>query len=108
MSEVRACADCGRLQSYPAPVCRGCGGGRIEACAPPFQAELYSHTTVWRAPNPVLQAETPYTAVLVRGTAGGLLLLRWRGGGLPAIGAPVQVRNEDAMLVAGQTPESAS
>ncbi len=70
------------------------------ACVPPFTAEVYSQTVVSRAPTPALQAETPYTAVLLRGVQGGLMLLRWRGDAPPAIGASVTVREQDGTLVA--------
>ena len=99
-SGTRACTGCGRLQSYSAPVCRGCGGGTFAACTPPFEAEVYSRTVISRAPTPALQAETPYTAVLVRGLPGGLLLLRWQGDAPPGIGARVTVRAQDGSLVA--------
>ena len=98
-SGARACTDCGRLQSYPAPACRGCGGGRFASCTPPFSAEVYSQTVISRAPSPALQAEAPYTAVLVRGARGGLLLLRWHGGAPPGIGAQVAGGGQAGLLV---------
>lgn len=104
MREVRACTACGRLQADPAPVCRGCGGGSFATCALPFTGEIYSHTTVTRAPTAALQAETPYTAVLVRGRQGGLLLLRWNGAAPPAIGAAAIVDGRDGALVASAAP----
>jgi uncharacterized OB-fold protein len=104
MSDVRACAACGRLQSFAVPVCRGCGSGRFAACATLFSAEIYSFTCVSRAPNQALQAEAPYTSVLVRGMQGGLLLLRWRDQDPPAIGATVRVRDANGMLVAQSLP----
>ncbi len=103
-SDIRACTGCGRLQSFPMPVCRGCGGGRFTPCTPPFAAEVYSRTVVRRAPTPALQAQTPYTAVLVRGERGGLLLLRWEGGAPPDIGAGITVRERDGGLVAAAGP----
>lgn len=104
MSDVRACAECGRLQAYPVPVCRTCGSVRSTVCALPFAAEIYSYTIVSRAPTPALQAEVPYAAVLVRGLEGGLLLLRWRGDATPVIGAPVHVRLDGGLLVAEPVP----
>ena len=101
MFEARLCTQCGRLQSYPAPVCRGCGGTAFAARTLPFTAEVYSQTMIARAPTPALQAETPYGAVLVRGAQGGLLLLRWHGDALPGIGAAVTVREQDGAVVAG-------
>ena len=100
MSEVTACAECGRLHAYRVPICIGCGGGQFTLCSPPFAAEIYSHTRIARAPTPALQAETPYTAVLVRGPQGGLLLLRWRGTEQPAIGDLIRVCDSGGTLVA--------
>lgn len=76
MPDIRACQACGMLQAYPMPLCRACHGTAFIACAPLFEAEVYSRTTVHRAPNPEWQASVPYTVALLRGPQGGLLLVR--------------------------------
>jgi uncharacterized OB-fold protein len=100
MSDIRACTICARIQAYPMPVCPGCGGTAFRACTLPMPATIYSHTTVSRAPNPELAARVPYTAVLVRGMQGGLLLLPFQADGPPVIDAVVSVEQHEGGLVA--------
>lgn len=94
MSEIRACQSCFMLQAYPMPVCRACHGTDFAVCALPMRAEIYSLTTVSRAPNPAFQAQVPYTVGLLRGPQGGLLLLRVLGEA--AIGDGVTVTTDAA------------
>jgi uncharacterized OB-fold protein len=98
MSDLRACTACGMLQAYPMPVCRQCQGRDFTLCNLPMQAEVYSRTTVSRAPNPAFQAQVPYTVALLRGPKGGLMLMRLESD--VAIGGMVTVRAEGDSLVA--------
>lgn len=88
------------MQAYPMPVCRGCGGTTFAVCSLPMPGTIFSHTTVSRAPNPELAALVPYTAVLVRGLQGGLLLLPFQAEGPPTIDSAVLVQLQDGRLVA--------
>ena len=102
MLDIRACQACGMLQAYPMPLCRACQGTNFTACTPPFEAEVYSRTTVHRAPNPDWQARAPYTVALLRGPQGGLLLVRLARDA--PIGARVTVVAEAGELTAIPSP----
>ncbi len=87
---VRCCATCGAAQSYPRPLCTLCRGRAFEAQALPFRGEIYSLTTVQRAPSPAFTA--PYTIALVRGPSGGLLMMQLQDfAEPPAIGDAVSI-----------------
>ena len=98
MSDIRACTACGMIQSWEMPVCRQCGGGDFAACTLPMTAEVYSRTTVSRAPNPAFQEQVPYTVGLLRGPKGGLMLMRLESD--TPIGGTVTIDAEGDRLVA--------
>jgi len=106
MAELRVCQDCGTAQGYPRPACHACGGRRIAAAALPLPAEVFSLTTVHRAPSAAFAARVPYTLALVQPAAGGLLLLSLQDtpGHPPAIGDRVLIQAEGELLTAVPAP----
>jgi uncharacterized OB-fold protein len=102
MAELRICQDCGTAQGYPRPACHACGGRHIAAVTPPLRAEVFSLTTVHRAPSAHFAPRVPYTLALVRPAGGGLLLLPLHAapGHPAAIGDRVIIQADGDLLAA--------
>jgi uncharacterized OB-fold protein len=87
---VQVCEDCRRAQFYPRSICTHCGGTALSLQPVSGYARVYSHTTVYRSPDPACFA-APYVVALVRLTEGPLMLTNIVGAG--ALG----VRCDDAL-----------
>lgn len=59
------CADCGRAQLHPRRHCGYCHGHDLAWQRSAGQGEIFSHTTVHRAPNAAFVAQLPYVIVLI-------------------------------------------
>jgi uncharacterized OB-fold protein len=70
------CQDCGRFHFYPRPACPFCGASRITEAPASGRGQVYSHSTVYRAPGPAFAAEVPYTVAIVALDEGPHLLTR--------------------------------
>ena len=70
------CGDCGRFHFYPRPMCPHCQGMRLAWAEASGRGEVYSHSTVHRAPSPAFKAEVPYVIVIVKTDEGPHLLGR--------------------------------
>lgn len=86
------CAQCGRHQWPPRPLCRRCGGDDFVQAEVAGRATLYSWMTAFRAPLPDLADDVPYTVGIVTLDLPEQLRMAGR------IGAPAQ----QAALFAGQ------
>jgi uncharacterized OB-fold protein len=60
---LQRCADCGRWQHYPRPLCLGCESTAVEFVAASGKGTVYSRTTVRVPARPGL--EPPYVAAIV-------------------------------------------
>jgi len=90
------CEDCGRFHFYPKPVCPHCQGPRLAWAEASGHGEVYSHSTVHRAPSPAFKDEVPYVIAIVKTDEGPHLLSRVVGvpDGAVRIGLRVRVRLE--------------
>ena len=70
------CGDCGRFHFYPRPVCPHCQGSQLAWAEPSGRGEVYSYSTVHRAPSPEFKAEVPYVVAIVKTEEGPHLLSR--------------------------------
>ena len=70
------CEDCGRFHFYPRPACPHCGGARLAWSEPSGRGEVYSHSTVHRAPSPAFKDDVPYVIAIVKTDEGPHLLSR--------------------------------
>jgi uncharacterized OB-fold protein len=103
MSDIRCCAICGAVQAYARPVCSACHGRQFVLRALPMVGEIYSLTTVQRAPSPAFAP--PYIVALVRGPSGGLLMMQARDfASPPSIGDKVSIEAGDGAMVARPIP----
>ena len=70
------CEDCGRFHFYPKPVCPHCQGPRLAWAEASGRGEVYSHSTVHRAPSAAFKDEVPYVIAIVKTDEGPHLLSR--------------------------------
>ena len=65
--EIRyqVCTGCGTAQTLARYACRACGGGKLEWRTARGSGEVYSTTTVARAPSDEFRALAPYTLAIV-------------------------------------------
>jgi uncharacterized OB-fold protein len=70
------CEDCGKFHFYPRPACPLCGGARLAWSEPSGRGEVYSHSTVHRAPSDAFKADVPYVIAIVKTDEGPHLLSR--------------------------------
>lgn len=70
------CEDCGRFHFYPKAVCPHCQGSRLAWAEASGRGEVYSHSTVYRAPSPAFKDEVPYVVAIVKTDEGPHLLSR--------------------------------
>lgn len=70
------CENCGRFHFYPRPVCPHCYGARIAWAEASGRGEVYSHSTVHRAPSPAFKDDVPYVIAIVKTDEGPHLLSR--------------------------------
>ena len=73
------CEACGKFHFYPRPVCPHCGGKRLAWVAASGRGEVYSHSTVHRAPSPAFKDQVPYVVAIVKTDEGPHLLSRVAG-----------------------------
>jgi uncharacterized OB-fold protein len=69
---VQRCAGCDHRQHYPRNLCTACGGTDLTYDEASGRGQIYSHTTVRRAPHPAFEA--PYVVALVRLEEGPVVL----------------------------------
>jgi uncharacterized OB-fold protein len=88
------CGDCGRFHFYPKPVCPHCQGPNLAWAEASGRGEVYSHSTVHRAPSPAFKDDVPYVIAIVKTDEGPHLLSRVTGVAPDAvrIGMRVKVR----------------
>lgn len=91
------CADCGRFHFYPRPACPHCAGARIDWAEASGRGEVYSHSTVRRAPSPAFKDDVPYVIAIVKTDEGPHLLSRVVGvaPGAVRIGMRLRVRLQE-------------
>jgi len=70
------CEDCGKFHFYPRPVCPHCTGACIAWTEASGRGEVYSHSTVYRAPSPAFKDDLPYVIAIVKTDEGPHLLSR--------------------------------
>ena len=70
------CGDCGKFHFYPRPVCPYCASARIAWAEASGRGEVYSHSTVYRAPSPAFKDDVPYVIAIVKTDEGPHLLSR--------------------------------
>ena len=90
------CEDCGKFHFYPKPACPHCGSARLAWAEASGRGEVYSHSTVYRAPSPAFKTELPYVVAIVKTDEGPHLLSRVVGVAAEAvrIGLRLRVRLE--------------
>jgi uncharacterized OB-fold protein len=59
------CRGCGHAQHYPRTLCVACAGQELEWSVSAGRGEVYSHTTVMRAPNDAFKADVPYVIAVI-------------------------------------------
>jgi uncharacterized OB-fold protein len=93
---LQRCAACGRVQFYPRALCVGCLSPRLEWVPSAGRGEVHSFTTVFRAPTPAFQADTPYVVAVIELQEGVRLISRVVGCAPErvTIGMPVEVTFE--------------
>lgn len=85
------CAACGHAQLYFRAMCRACWSRSLEAVPASGQGTVYSFTIVHQVGRPALDAETPFTLVLVDLDEGPRVLARLAAdAGATAIGDRVR------------------
>ncbi len=57
---LQRCDACGRVQFYPRPHCRYCGGTKLTWETLSGKATLYTYTVIHRAPFEAFAADVPY------------------------------------------------
>jgi uncharacterized OB-fold protein len=70
------CEACGKFHFYPRPVCPHCASARIAWAEASGCGEVYSHSTVHRAPSPAFKDDVPYVVAIVKTDEGPHLLSR--------------------------------
>lgn len=70
------CEDCGRFHFYPKPACPHCQGARLAWGEASGRGEVYSHSTVHRAPSAAFKEDVPYVVAIVKTDEGPHLLSR--------------------------------
>ena len=70
------CGDCGKFHFYPKPVCPHCQGAKLAWAPASGRGEVYSHSTVHRAPSPAFKDDVPYVIAIVKTDDGPHLLSR--------------------------------
>ena len=70
------CEACGEFHFYPRPVCPHCASARISWAEASGRGEVYSHSTVHRAPSPAFKDDVPYVIAIVKTDEGPHLLSR--------------------------------
>ena len=70
------CADCGKFHFYPRPACPHCQGARLTWAEASGRGEVYSHSTVHRAPSAAFKDDVPYVVAIVKTDEGPHLLSR--------------------------------
>jgi len=59
------CAECGNVQSYPRPICHGCGSKKLDWHEAKPKGTVSGATTVYRAPSKEFESLVPYRLLLV-------------------------------------------
>ena len=97
------CADCGQFHFYPRPACPGCGGANLAWAEASGKGEVYSYSTVHRAPSEAFKADVPYVVAIVKTDEGPHLLSRIVGVAPEAvkIGIRLRARMENGLPVFG-------
>jgi uncharacterized OB-fold protein len=90
---LQRCAACGRVQFYPRALCTGCLSATLEWIPASGRGAVHSFTTVFRAPTPDFQGDTPYVVAVIELAEGVRLISRVTGcaPAQVAIGMPVEV-----------------
>jgi len=70
------CGSCGKFHFYPRPMCPHCGGTKLAWEAASGAGEVYSFSTVHRAPTPEFKPDVPYVVAIVKTAEGPHLLSR--------------------------------
>jgi len=63
---IKRCAGCGRHHHPRRMLCYDCGSDDMQWVRSQGPGEIYTYSTVYRAPTEALQAEAPYTVGIVR------------------------------------------
>jgi uncharacterized OB-fold protein len=94
------CGDCGKYHFYPRPACPHCQGVRLAWAEASGRGEVYSHSTVHRAPSAAFKDDVPYVIAIVKTDEGPHLLSRVVGVAPEAvrIGMRLRVRKGEAVL----------
>ena len=70
------CGDCGKFYFYPRPACPHCQGLKLAWAEASGKGEVYSHSTVHRAPSEAFKGDVPYVIAIVKTDEGPHLLSR--------------------------------
>jgi uncharacterized OB-fold protein len=94
------CGDCGKFHFYPRPACPHCQGTRLAWAEASGRGEVYSHSTVHRAPRAAFRDDVPYVIAIVKTDEGPHLLSRVVGVAPESvkIGMRLRVRTADGVL----------
>jgi uncharacterized OB-fold protein len=71
---LQRCDACARVQYYPRPHCRYCGGTELTWEQLSGEATVYSYTVIHRAPFEAFANDVPYALAVVRLKEGPLVL----------------------------------
>lgn len=93
------CGDCGKFHFYPRPVCPHCASTRIAWADASGRGEVYSHSTVYRAPSPEFKKDLPYVIAIVQTDEGPHLLSRIVGVAPDAVKIGLRLRASTAKFV---------
>ena len=93
------CEACGKFHFYPKPVCPHCQGSKLSWAEPSGRGEVYSYSTVHRAPSAEFKADVPYVVAIVKTEEGPHLLSRIVGVESVKIGMKVTVRMSNGLPV---------
>ncbi len=103
------CEECGKPHMFPRDRCPHCGGARLAWRAASGRGEVYSFSTVRRAPTPAFAPDAPYTVAIVTLAEGPHLMGRLAAPHDSArIGMPVRIAFADGPAggrIAVFTPE---
>jgi hypothetical protein len=105
------CEDCGKFHFYPRPACPHCASARIDWAEASGRGEVYSHSTVHRAPNSAFKDDVPYVIAIVKTHEGPHLLSRVVGVSPQAVHVGMRLRvrlhkRADGVVLPEFEPES--
>jgi uncharacterized OB-fold protein len=71
---LQQCKACGHVRFYPRILCTECGSTETTWIELSGRGNVYSHTTIHRAPSAAFKADVPYVLALVSLEEGGRMM----------------------------------